>query len=338
MTARSSSSLHLPHAPVMLHEMLAALNPQGGERIVDGTFGAGGYTRAALEKADCQVFSIDRDSHVHGFAESLKKEFGGRFVFLSGSFGRMLELLAQQGVESVNGIVLDIGVSSMQIDQAERGFSFKKDGPLDMRMAQTGMTAADLVNNASEADLADIIHHYGEEKAARRIAKAIVAARAEQKITTTHQLAALVAKVVGKGAGKIDPATRTFQALRIHVNDELGELVRALEAAEKLLVPGGRLVVVTFHSLEDRIVKRFFQSRTGGLEESVSRHVPMVAKQSAPASFELKQRKAVKASSEEAAVNPRARSAKLRWGLRTDAPAMDVPFLPAGEVLRHASF
>lgn len=337
MTAHSSSSLRLPHAPVMLHEMLAALNPQGGERIVDGTFGAGGYTRAILESADCKVFSIDRDSHVQGFAESLKAEFADRFVFLSGSFGSMLDLLAAQGVDSVDGIVLDIGVSSMQIDEAERGFSFKKDGPLDMRMAQSGATAAELVNNASEAELADIIHHYGEEKAARRIAKAIVVARAEKPIVTTHQLASLVAKVVGRGKGKIDPATRTFQALRIHVNDELGELVRALEAAEQLLAPGGRLVVVTFHSLEDRIVKRFFQSRTGGLEETVSRHVPMVAKQSAPSSFEVAGRKLVKASDAEADVNPRARSAKLRCAVRTDAPVMDVPFLPAGEV-RHASF
>lgn len=336
MTARTSSSLP-PHAPVMLHEMLAALNPQGGERIVDGTFGAGGYTRAILQQADCSVFSIDRDCHVHQFADKLKSEFGGRFVFLSGSFGQMFDLLAAQGVESVNGIVLDIGVSSMQIDEAERGFSFKKDGPLDMRMAQSGMTAADLVNNAPEVELADIIHHYGEEKAARRIAKAIVAARAEREITTTHQLAALVAKVVGKGKGKIDPATRTFQALRIHVNDELGELVRALEAAEKLLVPGGRLVVVTFHSLEDRIVKRFFQSRTGGLEESVSRHVPVAAVHKPATSFELVQRKALKASDAEAAENPRARSAKLRWAVRNESAALDVPFLPAGEV-RHASF
>lgn len=336
MTARhSSSSLHLPHAPVMLHEMLAALNPQGGEHIVDGTFGAGGYTKAILEKADCRVYSIDRDSHVHQFADKLKAEFDGRFIFLSGSFGQMMDLLAAQGVDSVDGIVLDIGVSSMQIDEAERGFSFKNDGPLDMRMAQHGMTAAELVNEASEAQLADIIHHYGEEKAARRIAKAIVQARAEQPFTTTRQLAALVAKVVGCGKGKIDPATRTFQALRIHVNDELGELVRALEAAEHVLVPGGRLVVVTFHSLEDRIVKRFFQSRTGGLEESVSRHVPLVEKAHAACSFEQPSRKAIKASDAEAEVNPRARSAKLRWAVRTDAAAMNVPFLPAGEV-RHA--
>lgn len=337
MTERHSSSLHLPHAPVMLHEMLAALNPQRGEQIVDGTFGAGGYTRAVLEKADCTVYAIDRDSHVQQFADKLKAEFDGRFVFLSGSFGQMVELLAEKGVESVDGIVLDIGVSSMQIDEAGRGFSFKRNGPLDMRMAQSGVTAADLVNNASEADLSDIIHHYGEERAARRIAKAIVVAREETPITTTHQLAALVAKVVGRGKGKIDPATRTFQALRIHVNDELGELTRALEAAEHVLKPGGRLVVVTFHSLEDRIVKRFFQSRSGALEEAVSRHVPQVAKSTVQASFELEQRKAAKAGKDEADMNPRARSAKLRWGVRTNAPVMTDPFLPKGEV-RHASF
>lgn len=337
MTARHSSSSLLPHAPVMLHEMLAALNPQGGERIVDGTFGAGGYTKAALDHADCRVFSIDRDSHVQGFADALKAAYGERFVFLSGSFGQMVQLLAEQGVDSVDGIVLDIGVSSMQIDEAERGFSFKKDGPLDMRMAQHGMTAAELVNEAPEGELADIIFQYGEEKAARRIAKAIVQARAEQPITTTRQLAALVAKVVGRGKGKIDPATRTFQALRIHVNDELGELARALEAAEQLLSPGGRLVVVTFHSLEDRIVKRFFQSRTGALEETVSRHMPVVAKAQVDSSFDVTGRKVLKATDAEAEVNPRARSAKLRWAVRTDAAPMQQPFLPAGEV-RHASF
>ncbi|MCH2548143.1 MAG: 16S rRNA (cytosine(1402)-N(4))-methyltransferase RsmH [Alphaproteobacteria bacterium] len=336
MTERNSSSLRLPHAPVMLHEMLAALNPQGGEQVVDGTFGAGGYSSAILDAADCAVYAIDRDSHVKHFASQLKAAHGERFVFLSGSFGQMLQLLAAQGVDQVNGIVLDIGVSSMQIDEAERGFSFKKDGPLDMRMAQSGVTAAELVNQASEAELADIIHHYGEEKAARRIAKAIVAAREVRPIATTHQLAALVAKVVGRGKGKIDPATRTFQALRIHVNDELGELVRALQAAERVLAPGGRLVVVTFHSLEDRIVKKFFQSRSGASEETVSRHMPLIETKQQAGSFELIHRKALKASDEEAAQNPRARSAKLRYGIRTEAIAMEASFYPAAEV-RHAS-
>lgn len=338
MTARRSpSSLHLPHAPVMLHEVLASLNPQGGGHYVDGTFGAGGYTRAILEAADCKVFSIDRDSHVERFADELKKAFGGRFVFLSGAFGDMVDLLAKEGVSSVDGIVLDIGVSSMQLDEAERGFSFKKSGPLDMRMSQNGISAADVVNNAPEEVLTDIIAHYGEERAARRIAKAIVAARVEAPIETTHQLAALVAKTIGRGNGKIDPATRTFQALRIYVNDELGELVRALHAAEHLLVPGGRLAVVTFHSLEDRIVKRFFQSRTGAGEESGSRHLPEVVSRKVNPSFSQPVRKAIAAGEEEAAVNARARSAKLRWGIRTDAPAMTVPFIPEGEV-RHAVF
>lgn len=338
MTVRAPSSLHSPHAPVMLHEMLASLNIRDGARFVDGTFGAGGYTRAILGAAECKVYSIDRDATVIGFADKLREEYPKRFAFLSGEFGDMVRLLADVGVDSVDGIVLDIGVSSMQLDEAERGFSFKRSGPLDMRMAQTGMTAADLVNNASEADLMDIISHYGEERAAKRIAKAIVAARVEAPITTTHQLAGLVAKTIGRGNGKIDPATRTFQALRIYVNDELGELVRALEAAEKLLSPNGRLVVVTFHSLEDRIVKRFFQSRTGNAEETFSRHVPVTAPKNGPKpSFTQPTRKALAASEAEANVNPRARSAKLRWGVRTDAPVMTAPFIPAGEI-RHAVF
>lgn len=338
MTARRSpSSLHLPHAPVMLHEVLASLDPQGGGHYVDGTFGAGGYTRAVLKAADCKVFSIDRDSHVERFAGELKEEFGGRFVFLSGAFGNMVDLLAKTGVSSVDGIVLDIGVSSMQLDEAERGFSFKKSGPLDMRMSQSGTSAADVVNGAPEEVLADIIAHYGEERAARRIAKAIVAARAEAPITTTHALAALVAKTIGRGNGKIDPATRTFQALRIYVNDELGELVRALHAAEHLLVPGGRLVVVTFHSLEDRIVKRFFQSRTGAGEGGGSRHLPVAEVKKIAPSFHQPVRKAIAAGDAEAEVNPRARSAKLRWGVRTEAPVMAEPFVPESEV-RHAVF
>lgn len=332
MTVRSSSSL-LPHAPVMFREMLAALNPQGGGSYLDGTFGAGGYTRGILESADCKVFAIDRDANVQKFATDLQRKFDGRFVFLSGTFGQMVELLAEQGVASVDGIVLDIGVSSMQIDEAERGFSFRYDGPLDMRMGQQGMTAAELVNEAPEELLADIIYQYGEDRAARRIAKAIVAARAESPIETTRQLADLVARTIGRGKGKIDPATRTFQALRIHVNDELGELVRALEAAEKLLAPGGRLVVITFHSLEDRLVKKFLQLRSGEVE-SVSRHMPIAAKQKEKSSFSLVERKAVKPTEAECNINARARSAKLRWAVRTDAPPMNIS---SEKELRHAS-
>jgi 16S rRNA (cytosine1402-N4)-methyltransferase len=339
MTARHSPSpTRSSHIPVLLEEMLTALNVQSHRSYIDGTFGAGGYSRAILNRADCTVHAIDRDSHVIDIAEKLKTEYPNRFVFLRGAFGDMLELLMQAGVKTVDGIVLDIGVSSMQLDEAERGFSFKRSGPLDMRMAQSGITAAELVNNAPEAVLADIIAHYGEERAARRIAKAIVAEREKTPIETTHALAALVAKTIGKGSGKTDPATRTFQALRIYVNDELGELVRALEAAERLLSPGGRLVVVTFHSLEDRIVKRFFQSRTGTAEESISRHVPILTVKSAvQASFEQPVRKAITASDKEAAQNPRARSAKLRWAIRTDAPAMTTSFIPAEEI-RHALF
>lgn len=324
MTARHSPSSLLPHAPVMLHEMLAALDIESGKRIVDGTFGAGGYSRAILETADCHVYAIDRDGYVEAFVNKLKQDFDGRFVFLPGNFSQMVELLAAKGIEKVDGVVLDIGVSSMQLDTAERGFSFRYNASLDMRMAQTGISAADVVNNAAEEELADIISRYGEEKAAKRIAKAIVKKRAEKPIETTRELSALISSVLGRGNGKIDPATRTFQALRIHVNDELGELVRALEAAEKILVPGGRLVVVTFHSLEDRIVKRFFQSRTGANQENVSRHVPVmdVANKTNP-SFRQEQRKAILAGDAEIAVNPRARSAKLRWAVRTEAPIIN---------------
>lgn len=333
MTGALSSSLHNTHAPVMLHEVLAALNPQDGERYVDGTFGAGGYTTATLEAVTCNVYAIDRDPEAVRFAGALKERFADRFVFIPGTFGQMMELLARQGVESVDGVMLDVGVSSMQLDQAVRGFSFRQDGPLDMRMAQAGVSAADVVNTAPESTLADIIYYYGEEKAARRIAKAIVKAREEAPIETTLQLSRIVASVLGRGQGKIDPATRTFQALRIHVNDELGELVRALEAAEHVLAPGGRLVVVTFHSLEDRIVKRFFQSRTGAVRDAVSRHVPQSSdKQNVQASFEQPQRRAVKASDKESRVNPRARSAKLRWAVRTTAPVMAEPFMTEGEV------
>lgn len=338
MTARKSPSTpRSPHTSVMLREMLTALNIQTGKIYLDCTFGAGGYTEAVLrQNPDCAVVAIDRDENVREFANRLASEYPGRFLFLPGTFGDMLQLLARAGIKSVDGIVLDIGVSSMQIDEANRGFSFKHSGPLDMRMGQSGMTAAELVNHAPEAVLADIIAHYGEERAARRIAKAIVAERQITPIETTYALAALVAKTIGKGSGKIDPATRTFQALRIYINDELGELVRALEAAEQLLSPEGRLVVVTFHSLEDRIVKRFFQSRTGKAEESVSRHMPIAApKKRIQFSFVQPVHKAIAASEEEAAVNSRARSAKLRWAIRTQAAALSIPFIPAEEI-RHA--
>lgn len=313
-----------PHAPVLLNEVLTAMQPADGEIYVDGTFGAGGYTRALLEKAQCTVYAIDRDPSVAEFAEKLTREFPGRFFWLLGSFSDMLELLAAKGVSSVNGIVLDIGVSSMQLDRAERGFSFRFDGPLDMRMAGSGITAADVVNKTEEEDLANIIYQLGEERESRRVARAIVRAREQAPITTTLQLAEIVRKVV-RGTKGIDGATRTFQALRIYVNDELGELTRALDAAEKLLVQGGRLIVVTFHSLEDRIVKQFLQSRSGETRGG-SRHLPPVeatqpgASGNLPTFFLPSKKKPVQSSEAEADINPRARSAKLRTATRTEVP------------------
>lgn len=306
------------HMPVMLAEVLEALAPKAGERMVDGTFGAGGYSKALLDAAQIQVFAIDRDPGVKALAARLEADYAGRFAFLAGSFSDMIALLEARGVEKVDGIVLDIGVSSMQVDSPGRGFSFRSNGPLDMRMSGEGGSAADLVNELPERELADVLYEYGEERASRRIARAICAARAEKKIETTAELAAIVRRVLPKKDKAVDPATRTFQALRIRVNDELGELERALTAAEALLAPGGRLVVVTFHSLEDRIVKRFFESRcgeTGG----ASRHSPMTAgprNRVLPTFFQA-HKSAVKVSDDEAKRNPRARSAKLRSGTRS---------------------
>jgi len=314
----------VPHIPVMINEVLASVQPMDGEIYVDGTFGAGGYTRALLGAASCTVYAIDRDPNVAVFAEKLTREFPGRFFWLLGSFSDMIELLAGQGVKSVNAIVLDIGVSSMQIDNAMRGFSFRYEGPLDMRMGNSGATAADIVNTVEEEDLANIIYNFGEERESRRVARAIVRAREQAPITTTLQLADIVRKVV-RGNKGIDGATRTFQALRIYVNDELGELTRALHAAEKLLAGGGRLVAVTFHSLEDRIVKQFLQSRSGETRGG-SRHLPPVgATRHAPAdslpTFFLSRRKPILPNDAELNVNTRARSAKLRVAIRTEVAA-----------------
>lgn len=317
---RSQNSAEAKHIPVLLNEVLFAMQPMDGEIYVDGTFGAGGYTRALLEAASCTVYAIDRDPSVAQFAEKLTREFPGRFFWLLGSFSDMIELLAAKGVQSVNGIVLDIGVSSMQIDNAARGFSFRFDGPLDMRMGTSGATAADVVNKAEEEELANIIYQFGEERESRKVARAIVRAREQAPITTTLQLAEIVRKVVRSTKG-IDGSTRTFQALRIYVNDELGELTQALQAAEKLLVKGGRLIAVTFHSLEDRIVKQFLQSRSGETRGG-SRHLPPVgvthhaAADSLP-TFLLPRKKPILCSDAESDSNPRARSAKLRVAIRT---------------------
>ena len=308
-----------PHIPVLLTEVLEALAPRDGGIYVDGTFGAGGYSMALLGAAACRVIGLDRDPGAVARGRGLEAAEANRFTMIETRFGQMDEALRLCGVNQVDGIALDIGVSSMQIDEAERGFSFAKDGPLDMRMEQAGPSAADMVNGTEEAALADIIYRYGEERLSRRVAKAIVAVRKDKPFERTSELAAVVRRVVPKHGDGIDPATRTFQALRIAVNDELGELERGLAAAERLLAPGGRLVVVTFHSLEDRVVKGFLKSRSGEAAQP-SRHLPAAIGGPAP-SFTLLHRRAVKAGAEETRRNPRARSAKLRAASRTEAPA-----------------
>jgi 16S rRNA (cytosine1402-N4)-methyltransferase len=322
------------HIPVLLSEIIEALAPKAGETYVDGTFGAGGYTRAVLAAADCRLVAIDRDPAAADRAKALNKQYGERFRFLPGRFGAMAELLASIDISAVDGIMLDIGISSPQIDEAERGFSFMQDGPLDMRMSQRGVSAADVVNTYKEADLARIIAALGEERRARIIARAICAEREKKEFATTLQLADLVAAVIGRPPGaKVHPATRTFQALRIFVNDELMELARALAAAESLLKPGGRLVVVSFHSLEDRIVKDFLASRSAPPPRA-SRHLPDVGGAAAfRPSFSLINKKPIGPSEEEETRNPRARSAHLRAAIRLDAPAR--PFDPADFSLPH---
>ncbi len=305
------------HVPVLLAEVVAALAPKPGEIIIDGTFGAGGYTRAILD-AGADVIGIDRDPTAIAGGAPLVTASDGRLTIVEGQFSMLDTAACDLGHDTVDGVVLDIGVSSMQLDQAERGFSFRFDGPLDMRMAMAGDSAADLVARLDETALANLIYTYGEERLSRPIARAIVKERAEAPIATTKRLADIVAKVVWQKPGDIHPATRTFQALRIAVNDELGELETALEAAERILKPGGRLVVVTFHSLEDRIVKQFMAERSGKAPGG-SRHQP--ATTAPDPTFTLVTRKAVAASTAESAVNPRARSAKLRAAARTAAPA-----------------
>ncbi len=317
-----------PHVPVLLGPLLAAVAPVAGVWL-DGTFGAGGYAKALLAAGAARVIGVDRDPAVFAMAQGWAAQYGDRLVLKAGNFAD-LDTLAGGPLD---GVVLDLGVSSMQIDQAERGFSFQKDGPLDMRMSQSGDSAADLVNTASEAELADILYHYGEERAARRIARAIVAARASAPFETTLQLARLVEKCLPRPKpGQSHPATRSFQAIRIAVNAEFSALVEGLAAAERALVPGGRLAVVTFHSLEDRIVKRFCLARSG-TDPNANRYAP--EKISAAPQFRQITRRAVGPDDTEAAQNPRARSAKLRVVERTDAPsgrtdaaALGQPVLP----------
>ncbi len=308
-----------PHTPVMLNEVMEALSPRDGAIYVDATFGAGGYAEALLEAADCTVWGIDRDPETQAIGADLESRFRGRVTVLNGRFGDMVRLLTDVGVERIDGIALDLGVSSMQLDDPERGFSFRADGPLDMRMASSGMTAAEAVNRLTEKELADIIFRYGEERRSRRIARAIVETRRKTPITRTGKLAELVRRVVARSKNGIDPATRTFQALRIYVNDEMGELERGLNAAEILLRPGGRLTVVSFHSLEDRQVKEFLRGRSGAAAKP-SRHLPPPAAETVP-TFKLPRRRVVKPTAAETEANPRARSARMRAAERTETPA-----------------
>jgi 16S rRNA (cytosine1402-N4)-methyltransferase len=314
----------------MLAEVIEALVPRDGETFIDATFGAGGYTRAILAAANCRVLGLDRDPSAVAGAGEMLREFGGRLTVVQSRFGGMVETFgeAASGFGGPDGIVFDLGVSSMQLDRAERGFSFQAQGPLDMRMGHAagilsdgaGPTAADVVNTEAERRLADIFFQLGEEKRSRAIAAAIVRRRAERPFETTRDLADLVAGVPGtrRPDGK-HPATRVFQALRIWVNDELGELIRGLAAAETLLVPGGRLVVVTFHSLEDRLVKRFIATRSGRTG-GTSRFQPRSGAERAP-SFRLVNSKSLSPSEREIGANPRSRSARLRWAVRTEAAA-----------------
>ncbi|WP_171122489.1 MULTISPECIES: 16S rRNA (cytosine(1402)-N(4))-methyltransferase RsmH [unclassified Ruegeria] len=305
-----------PHIPVLLRPLLATVAPVSGTWL-DGTFGAGGYTRGLLEAGAEKVIGVDRDPLAFEMAADWVGGYGDRLAMQQGVFSRMDEY-----AQNLDGVVLDLGVSSMQLDQAERGFSFMKDGPLDMRMSQEGESAADLVNTATEAQLADILFHFGEERASRRIAKAIVKARAEAPITTTLRLAEIIESCLPRPKpGQSHPATRSFQGLRITVNAEYEELFQGLMAAERALKPGGQLAVVTFHSIEDRMVKRFFQSRAGKTGRA-NRYAPEV-EQGQP-QFMLKTRKAVGPDEQELQENPRARSAKLRVAVRTEAPAGEI--------------
>jgi 16S rRNA (cytosine1402-N4)-methyltransferase len=306
------------HIPVLLDAVLDALAPHDDAVYVDGTFGGGGYSEALLAAARCRVFGMDRDPDAVRRGRDLAAQYGGRLTMLEGRFGDMARLLAPATAEPIAGIALDLGVSSTQLDTPERGFSFRSDGPLDMRMSGDGQSAADLVANLSEPELAELIRAFGEERFARRIARAIATARQLRPIRRTTELAEIVRAAIPKSEPGQDPATRTFQALRIAVNDELGELDRGLAAAERLLMPGGRLAVVSFHSLEDRRVKEFLRRRSDAAPRG-SRHQPMRVGRPAPV-FKLLSRRAIKPSAAEIAHNPRARAARLRAAERTASP------------------
>lgn len=305
-----------PHVPVLLRPLLAAVAPVSG-RWLDGTFGAGGYTRGLLEAGVDHVMGVDRDPLAFEMAAPWVSGFGDKITLQEGVFSKMDEY-----AQDLDGIVLDLGVSSMQLDLAERGFSFMRDGPLDMRMSQDGPSAADIVNNADEASIANILFHYGEERASRRIAKAILREREMEPITTTLRLAGIIEGCLPRSKpGQSHPATRSFQAIRIEVNNEYGELFEGLMAAERALKPGGQLAVVTFHSVEDRMVKRFLTARSGKAGNA-NRYAPLI--EAEPVQFTVKSRKAIGPDDQELAENPRSRSAKLRVATRTDAPSGEI--------------
>jgi len=306
-----------PHIPVLLNEVVAAIDPKPDMAIIDATFGAGGYSRALLERG-ARVYGFDRDPNAIRDGQGMVEEFDGRLSLHAERFSAMREEMERIGVPQVDAVVMDIGVSSMQLDQGERGFAFQQDGPLDMRMSQSGESAADFLNSADEAAIADVLYQYGEERQSRRVARAIVAAR---PLETTGDLARVVRRALGhKPHDKKDPATRSFQAVRIHVNDELGELRAGLNAAEMLLKEGGVLAVVSFHSLEDRIVKRFLKEASGA-GRAVSRHLPGEIPGPAPTFTRVS--KAIRPSGPEIEANPRSRSSILRHAIRTSAPAQE---------------
>ena len=329
-TGTGAAEVRRRHIPVLLSQVLEAVEPAFRPHafsatratIIDATFGAGGYARAMLEAGAGRVIAIDRDAEALAAGQPLVLEFPERLDLIRARFGTLDDAAHRAGVTAADAVVLDIGVSSMQLDDAGRGFSFQHDGPLDMRMSPgEGASAADIINSAREEEIADILFQLGEERRSRAIARAIVAAREVEPLLTTAELAALVVRVLGRRPGHdIHPATRTFQALRIHVNDELGELARGLQAAERILKPGGRLAVVSFHSLEDRIVKQFLAARAGRTPAQ-SRHLPAAKIESPPPSFRIVNQRPFTSSQEEIAANPRARSARLRVAERTEAPA-----------------
>ena len=314
-------SFHPEHNPVLVVEVVEALSPKADAVYLDATFGRGGYSRAILDAAPCEVIAIDRDPDAIAAGQSLCREYDDRLTLLEGRFSQIRSLLASINVPYVDGIVFDFGVSSPQLDDADRGFSFRFDGPLDMRMEKSGTDASDFINTASEKDIADILWQFGEERASRRIARAIIDAREETDITTTFQLAKIIRAVMPRPKlGQIDPATRSFQAIRIYINNELEEIRAALPAAMACLKPGGKLAVVAFHSLEDRLVKTFIMNEAGKAPRP-SRHLPDLEEH--PPRLKMITRKPIIPSDDEMHQNPRSRSARLRIAERTDAPLLD---------------